>query len=55
MTTKCETGGEHYIGQELWSPIEVTAPDVTFERCTFRSKDPQHTLLTTGVNARREL
>jgi hypothetical protein len=54
MTTKCDTGGEHFIGQELWSPIDVTAPDVTFERCTFRSKDPQHTLLTTGVNTKVE-
>ena len=35
---------------ELWSPVEVTDPDVRFEHCRFRSKDPQHTLLTTGPN-----
>ena len=43
-----ETSDQYITDQELWSPVEVTAPDVTFERCRFKSTDPQHTLLTTG-------
>jgi hypothetical protein len=47
---KCETGGEVIHDCQLDSPVEVTAPDVTFERVRFLSVDPQHTLLTTGAN-----
>ena len=46
--TKCETPDERITDQELQSPVEVTAPGVIFERCRFKSADPQHTLLTTG-------
>jgi hypothetical protein len=45
---KCETADERITDQFLESPVEVTAPGVVFERCIFKSKDPQHTLLTTG-------
>ncbi len=47
---RCETHGELITGQTLESPVEVAAENVTFEHCKFISKDPQHTLLTTGVN-----
>jgi hypothetical protein len=50
--TKCETHDEHITNQTLESPVEVLAPGVTFEHCTFISKDPQHTLLTTGERTR---
>jgi len=42
------TSDQRITDQVLWSPIEVTAPGVVFERCIFKSTDPQHTLLTTG-------
>ena len=50
MQTKCETHGEVFTNQTLESPVEVLAQNVTFEHCKFISKDPQHTLLTTGLN-----
>jgi hypothetical protein len=46
--TRCDTGGAHYTDQEFPSPVEVAAPDVTFERCRFKAAAPEHTLLTTG-------
>jgi hypothetical protein len=45
---RCEEHGELITNQTLESPVEVAASDVTFEHCRFVSKDPQHTLLTTG-------
>ena len=42
------TADERVIDCELDSPVVVTAPGVVFERVRFKSRDPQHTLLTTG-------
>ena len=39
---------ERIMDCELDSPVVVTAPGVVFERVRFKSRDPQHTLLTTG-------
>ena len=36
--TKCETHGEHITDQELLSPVEVFAPDVTFERVPLQER-----------------
>ena len=38
--TKCETGGEYIHDVELLSPVEVFAPDVTFERVPLQRHRP---------------
>ncbi len=45
---RCEEHGQVISNETLESPVEVFAADVRFEHCRFVSKDPQHTLLTTG-------